>query len=66
MPKLTLDGFYSLDDKRNNGKEINVSFIEFIRDEKRFGSLAELRTQIKMDRDAANKMIPGVYKPEGL
>ncbi len=48
------------------GKEINVSFIEFIRDEKRFGSLAELRTQIKMDRDAANKMIPGVYKPEGL
>ena len=48
------------------GEQITVSFLDFLRDERRFDSLGELKDQILMDRDAANKMITGVYKPDEL
>lgn len=44
-------------EKNLYGKRICVEFIDFIRDEKKFGSLEELKNQITLDCDMAKKIL---------
>ena len=39
------------------GKQIHVRFIDRIRDEEKFGSLDELKTQLALDRECAHKLL---------
>ncbi len=39
------------------GQEIEIFFIDFLREERKFGSVSELVEQIKMDCERANEML---------
>ena len=49
-------------------KEVAVYFVEKIRDEKKFGGISELKSQISRDKQAAAEFLgnKNVYKPEWL
>jgi riboflavin kinase/FMN adenylyltransferase len=46
------------------GKGLEVFFLERLRDELRFGSLDELKSQMEKDRATALELIPGWNKPD--
>ena len=41
------------------GREITLSFVDFLRPERRFGTLEELRAEILRDAERARKIVEG-------
>jgi riboflavin kinase / FMN adenylyltransferase len=49
-------------DENIYGKEIKINFIEYIRDERKFDSLEELKKQMSLDRESSLKIIEEINK----